>query len=517
MDRLAPASLDWALRHIARFGDTDLLPVPLELQAVQHAWTWLRDELAAVDLTHYSVHAVQRVLVPKPRGGFRVVTQLDPIDALVYTAMVYEVAEALERVRVPADRNIACSYRVELDVNGAFFRPDNGWPAFHAHSRALAVASPTGRIVVADISDFYNQIYHHRLENALDVPGVSEARRRALPSFISQLTATQSRGIPVGPYASIVLAEACLNDVDGYLLRKGAPFTRYVDDFRIFCDSSRSAVRALHDLTDYLNTSQRLSLEPGKTRIRDVQSFLKFELRDPEEEEEASKKVTLESTLAELAIAAGYGITTQDVQLDAGKLNEVTRRNLRELFRDCVTTKPLHLGLARHLLRRAAQIRTSAILPLVMANLDVLAPVLRDTVLYLKVAIPRKKATEYGAEVLRHLSASTFADIPFVRLWLLELVRLRPDLVSAPDALKAAEESQTLVGARMLALLAREYRQADWVRAQKETWRNNRDWDRRAILCAAAVLPSDERRHWLELVQQTSSGLDRAVAQWAAG
>jgi hypothetical protein len=518
MDKLSPGSLDWALKHVSRFGDTDLLPVPIEYDAIAHSWGWLRDELAALDLAEYHVGPAQRYLVPKPDGGFRVVTQLDPIDALVYTAMIYEIADAIEKARVPTNRNIACSYRVSLDPGGAFFGADNGWPAYHARSSELARKSTVRAVLVADISDFYTQIYHHRLENALDDAGASLERRQSIAGFLSQLTATQSRGIPVGPYASILLAETCLNDVDVFLLRKGYPHTRYVDDFRIFCRNRRMAVQVLHDLTEYLYTSQRLSLVPGKTRIRAIPAFLKYELRDPGEEEEAGRQAILENTLQELAAAAGsgYGGEMQEVELDNDMINQATRENLKDLFAECVTKRPLHLGLARHLLRRATQLRTNALLSTAMDNLEVLAPVLRDLVRYLRTAIPKHSQGQYGPILLDHMQKSDFGDVPYIHLWFLELIRLRPDLTSSDTALAAAEKSEALVGLRMTALLAREYGQGDWIRSQKETWRNHRDWDRRAILAAATVLPQDERKHWLGMIQGTSSGLDRAVAQWTA-
>jgi hypothetical protein len=521
VDNLTPASLDWALKHISKFGDTDLLPVPFEYEAVAHSWPWLRDEIIAIDLAEYRVGPAQRYLIPKPGSGFRVVTQLDPIDALVYTAMVYEIADAIEKARVPASRNIACSYRVSLDGTGAFFRADNGWPAYHSQSKKLASNQEVESVLIADISDFYNQVYHHPLENALDVAGVSLERRQNIVGFLSQLTATQSRGIPVGPYASILLAETCLNDVDGFLLRKGYPHTRYVDDFRIFCRTRRRAVLILHDLTEYLHTSQRLSLVPGKTRIRSKARFLKYELRDPAEEEQAGQESVLTKTLSEMSAAGTpeYSGEIEELEVNEEILNEATRENLKELFKGCVADRPLHLGLARHLLRRATQLRTNVLLDTAMSNLPVLSPVLRDLIRYLRVAIPKKstnKSESYGARILEHLQSSEYGDIPYLHLWFLELLRLRPDLASSDKALRAAETAESLLGLRMTALLARVYRQRDWIRSHKETWRNHRDWDRRAILASAAVLPNDERNHWLGMIQGTASGLDRAVAQHIA-
>jgi hypothetical protein len=51
-----------------------------------------------------------------------------------------------------------------------------------------------------------------------------------------------------------LLAEALLTDVDNFLLRLGVPFTRFVDDCRIFCRTKREAVKVHHDLVEYLYT-----------------------------------------------------------------------------------------------------------------------------------------------------------------------------------------------------------------------------------------------------------------------
>ena len=85
MDLLTSTSLDWSLQHIRRYGDTDVLPVPFEFDAIAGAWDWLREELALRDLEKYSLGPFRRFLVPKPSGGFRFATQLDPLDSIVYT------------------------------------------------------------------------------------------------------------------------------------------------------------------------------------------------------------------------------------------------------------------------------------------------------------------------------------------------------------------------------------------------------------------------------------------------
>ena len=54
-----------------------------------------------------------------------------------------------------------------------------------------------------------------------------------------------------------------------------------------------------------------------------------------------------------------------------------------------------------------------------------------------------------------------------------------------------------------------------WVRDHKASIYNLGGWSRRAVLNAARVLPSDERKHWLKLIIRNSQVLlDRWVAKW---
>jgi hypothetical protein len=516
MDTLSPAALDWALTHINRFGDTDILPVPFEFEAIAHAWTVLRTSLAACDLGALKLRPPRRYLVPKPGGGFRVAVQLDPLDALSYTALVYEMAPALEQSRMPSAERIACSYRIQLDPNGSFFPPSNGWNDFHQRSSELATSGKFSHVLLADIADFYNQIYHHRVQNALETATISKARAQNTERFLSRLTAKQSQGLPVGPFASILLAEMCLNDVDTFLLRKRASHVRYVDDFRIFCASRREAVMVHHDLAEYLYTAHRLSLESSKTKIMHVDRFTREELRDPEEEEQRKKVNRLNEMMDEVFQNLGPYEDISDVVDEQELSSEATRDALLELFVECVDRPPLHLGLARHLLRRGTAMHTAILHSMVFKNLQTLCPALRDVTRYLSKTLSGKSLHARGKEVVKFLEESDVSILPFVRLWMLDLIEQKPGLLPPTKALEIAEASTSSLGIRSYALLARKYRILDWVREQKETWRNHGDWDRRAIIWSSSVLPADERRHWLDLVQETDDPLDRAVAQLAA-
>ena len=89
---LQEESLDWALAQALRYGDTDLFPKPFEYEAIQHDWDNVRDYLMSEDVMRWNVRPHRSVLSPKAKFGFRIVTQLDPLDFLVFAATVREIA-----------------------------------------------------------------------------------------------------------------------------------------------------------------------------------------------------------------------------------------------------------------------------------------------------------------------------------------------------------------------------------------------------------------------------------------
>jgi hypothetical protein len=514
-DLFQSESLSWALTHVQRFGDTDIFPIPFEYEAIAHNWNSIGPYLQTIDFGKHNIFADRRVMVVKPGGGFRAAMQLDPRDQLLYTAAVYESAELVEKARIPVDQKVACSYRVQLAADGAFFPPDNGWGVFHSQSKQLAEGAKFSHVLLADISDFYNQLGQHRIQNALEMAGVSADRSKNIERFLNQLTAKQSQGLPVGPFASIVLAEACLIDVDNFLRRLNVPHTRYVDDFHIFCTSRKQAIEVRHSLAEYLFEVHRLSLESSKNVIQFVHKFLANELSDPEEQEKSAKVEKLTELLNAIAEQHGGYWSDDEVQEEEEELlGQAEQDSFIELFEQCVTRPPLQLGLARHLLRKALRSRTVVLNNLVFRHLESLAPVMRDVVRYLAITIPKKQAGMRGSELLEFSSTSDVGNLPFVRIWLLDLLARRPDLCEPARALDYAEGTPKSFGVRHTALIAAAHNQIDWVRARKETWRNHEPWSRRALIWSASILPSGERRPFLSMVAEQGDPLDVAVAKY---
>src|SRR5207249_11340111 len=147
----------------------------------------------------------------------------------------------------------------------------------------------------------------------LEMAGVPLERADALERLLSNWASLQSRGLPVGPLASVPLAEACLNDVDHYLLGKNWQHTRYVDDFRIFCRSRSEANEALHALTEYLFTAHRLALTSAKTHVAPANEFETQWLENPVFLERTRQSNKVADLLAEVHALTGYILTEDDL------------------------------------------------------------------------------------------------------------------------------------------------------------------------------------------------------------
>lgn len=515
-DYLSEKSIDWALSRINSYGDTDIFPVPFEYEVIKHDWPNIKSYLCRVDLTTYQTKAFIRCLVPKPAGGYRAAIQLDPIDTVLYSAMAYECAEAVEQARAP--KNIACSYRVKLEPKGQLFEPVNSWNDYYqASSRELAASGKFNYVVLADISDFYNQIYHHRLTNNLQSAGVSEARTNSIERYLFNLTSRHhSRGVPVGQFASILLSEACLIDIDEALRRSGYIHTRFVDDFRIFCKNRSEAYSALHFLSEYLYTAHRLTFQGSKVWILSMEEFKQRELEDPEQLENQTKTGRVNTMLVNLLKETGYPHSEEDIE--SNELVKITYETLCDVLNIAVSSNPLPLGISRYVLRRGRTLGGAALQPFVLNNLEKLAPVFRDVILYLIRSVRPKNASYVGDMLFNFITSSDIAFLPYLQVWSLDAFVTKKELVSPDRAWKFVNSIQTRYGSRYRALMAREFEFYAWVRSNKENWNSNSPWESRAILWSGKALSRDERHHWLaDIASNHEDVLTKAVAKAVLG
>ena len=279
------SSIKAAVKNIATYGDTDIFPFSFE-QHIFHDRPDLIQKALEVIHANFEAQLAQNApdnintLAPVGYTGYRWASQLDPLWNAYYLSLVIEMGPDIEAARIPVSEETIFSYRfVKPTEDGGIFNADVNWRAFMAKSQEFASQKTDEGdavypyVLVCDISDFYSRIYHHRIENALIWLKAKSETVKRIVDILQVFSGTVSYGLPVGGPASRLLAELALNTVDKLLRGEGIRFCRFVDDYRIFCDSKEEAYQRLIFLSEKL-FNEGLSLQKNKTRILTSKEFL---------------------------------------------------------------------------------------------------------------------------------------------------------------------------------------------------------------------------------------------------
>jgi Reverse transcriptase (RNA-dependent DNA polymerase) len=250
MTILTDPDLDFARQHLNRFADSDFFPPLFEYDAIWTHWDEFKTEAKKANISKLVFPTPLQLPAPKPNNTFRIVHQLDPLSCIAYTALAHSICNDLEAKRPDKQLKISCSYRTIPD-SGSFFSDGTGYQEYLEQTRHLC--DRYKYILSTDISDFYNQIYSHRVRNSISGLGPSwEDIAKDVESIVHSLNSGASKGIPTGPNASTIFSEAILLDVDSLLLNKGVTFCRFVDDVRMFSDDQQDLKKTIESLSEYL-------------------------------------------------------------------------------------------------------------------------------------------------------------------------------------------------------------------------------------------------------------------------
>jgi len=406
MTTLSRDSVEWSVDHLARHLDTDIFPKAFEFQAMSHSKQEVVDCLGKKDICQWTTRPLRKCLTPKHRYGFRVATQLDPLDMVFYTALIFEIGEELERSRIPAGDRISFSSRFKVEADFHLFDKTVGYPEFQAHSRELAGRYPY--IVLTDIADFYPRLYLHRLENALDAKLPAHATHaKATARLLKSWNQHVSYGIPVGNNPSRLLAELAIDDVDRALLSEGIVFARY----RIFCRSTQEAYQGLARLANLLYEMHGLTLQAEKTQIMLTERFLKEILESERRKELKALAESFRAILEGLGIDDPYQIV-EYAELPPEVKKTVDAMNLCGLLTEEIKQEEPDLALVKMLTNRIGWLKVADPVWEVLHNLDKLHPAIAEIVrclARLKGGIPKDERAKIGAFLLEKLEGSVIS------------------------------------------------------------------------------------------------------------
>jgi hypothetical protein len=272
------AAVERSLTAILADGIDPNFPTPFELDRLKDDIR-LRREVA--DLTiEYMVHPAKRseatvslhlMSMPKTNMfGYRYFTQIDVLGALRYLATAILISNRIEAAKKPDTEQRVFSFRFLRD-GPAIFDYNCHYGAFLERTLEKLDARGKTFLVSADIANFYPSIDDARFIRGLGAHGVEPWLAETLEDILSQWKPGWRRGFPVAPFASNLLAEAALANVDEKLANDAIDFVRYIDDYRLFAHDLAAARSAVGRLVEHLQV-ENLTLNQAKTSVEDVTS-----------------------------------------------------------------------------------------------------------------------------------------------------------------------------------------------------------------------------------------------------
>jgi hypothetical protein len=508
---LTEDELQNAFEALEHHGYSGLVPFPPEWQTVKENWAEIKQQIATFDLDDYVPTSPMLLFAPKTRATVRPVYLLHPIDLIIYSALTLIIKDDLESERIPVRSRRVFSYRASGEPN-RFYGPKPSFTDFRKESRRKAERANTNFVAVADIADFFPRIYQHRLENVIQAsaksPRAREVARVLVRKLIGNIFGKNSYGIPIGPFASRVLAEAVLIDIDAALLSYGADFVRWVDDYTKFCKSEIDAQRLLFRLAERLFSNHGLTLSAMKTKILSKEDFQNRFLRDTENEVEDELGM-----LEEIADRIDP-YSEERIELTQEEIDELEHLNFREAIQGALADRALVdyerlTVILRHpsLLERLSHERRSEIADVLLGNIAHLYPIAEE------VSRVFQTFSDGPPGVRKRISKGLFKSVKSFRgnwppdyhmIWVLSVFGASPKWGGAVQFLRIFQTHPSDVVRRFAVLALHANGARSEAMALKDDYANSSPLTRLAILLASRRLGNDERQHWRRTLQLTS-------------
>jgi hypothetical protein len=512
---VSTGALDWALKHVEAFGDTVFLPRAFEYEAIRSNWNDVRTWLTSQDLREWKARPFRRFLARKSAYSFRFVTQLDPLEYLLFSALVYEIGPQLEALRSPASDNTVFSWRFDPKPNGQMYSAAYRWDDFNSRCLSLAQSAKCRWVVVADIADFFPHIYLHPVENALDSATGRSPSAYCLLRMISNWNAFVSYGLPVGLAGSRIIAEATIDDVDKALAGTGRQYCRYSDDIRIFCTSEADATLSLEHLASHLFNVHGLTLQPMKTLVLKKSAYIKRFTMSGERAEIES----LGTKLQELLEAAGWE-DEYEREIDFEGLpeetqEEVRKLNLMEILKEQIAAERIDPIVTSFVLHRMKQLGLSEAGTIVLDRMDKLFSVIDSVVRYLESLRDINPASRrrIGKRVLQSLNKG--ATSSYERMCLLSLFTKGVEFDNEDEFEKLHDKWQDNATRREVMFALGRAKKAYWFQARRQGLNELDAWSRRAFIAGYSCVADVARKPYYRSLRGGTDILEKSVINWA--
>ena len=488
--RLSISALEKTIKHLCKYGDTDVFPHLREL-------TFLRDESAAIveelrhlDLDTYNPGGAIEALAPKSRYGFRITHQLGAVDTVLLLAAVVEIGKFIE-VRRPSSTGIeAFSYRFDGDAEESLFLANHTYKDWlHAQQNRVQGSLKIKEVVATDISDFYARINFHRLENLLDEAAPDHGAARYIKKSIKVIRVKQSFGLPVGGTAARLLAELSLSDTDKALMDHGISATRFVDDFRIFLSAEENPYDVLSFLAQQLSINEGLALNAAKTGVFSRSDFLR-------------KIKGITGDIADQAEGEALESLTADIYFDDTPATEdieaLKALNLLGFLQEEIGKESYDIGRIKVIFRALKIAKPFESVEYIVANFSELVVFAKEITLLMQALEEDVPGCfdELTENVISAILEPPASSVQLIRTWLLELFA-RGVIPITPLQFKKIESLSSVLDKRQLHIIRSRTDNKHFFRLNKANVGQMPSFEQPTFISGAVCLPKDEYENWL--------------------
>jgi retron-type reverse transcriptase len=490
---LQAASIDWSLDFVARHSDGDLFPKMPEIEALLARRGEFIPLLEGKPLGSFLPGACRRFIVPKDQISYRQATQLDPQDSIILTAIVHQFGCGIESRRLPS--NTVFSYRFNPTPNDGLYGNASAWNDFWTKAHTLGTQNT--HILYCDIADFYNQIYHHTVENQLIASGFPNQATKWIISLLESTTAGVSRGVPIGPHAAHLIAESTMIPIDNSLQSVGMNFIRYADDIIVFCNSDKEARSALAQVAAILDKQQRLMLQRHKTKFYAPAEFRALCSEMIQDRPINPNEAGLLALIRKYSGGNPYLTITYN-QISDEDWQSISESTIRGIIQEYLSKTDVDFIRLRWFYRRLSQIGHPGAINVTLENVEKLGPCFANICFYLASvqSIDEADWKQIGSSLLDLLDEEDVRQNEYFRLLILSLFSRNAYINHFAALTKLFQAADPFVR-REIFLAAKVNGAFDWVREYKESFQMMDPWQKIAYLYCVSGLPPDDKKYFI--------------------
>lgn len=510
-----------AVKNIIDFGDTDIFPFPIDSHIFYDQIDDVVNILIEIHtnfddyLSKYPPETINS-LVPINYTGFRWATQFDPYWNVYMLGLLLSISTEIENERIPVKSKTIYSHRIEINPkDSGIYKKNIGYQQFI--ERSLSIAKTNKYFGKCDISDFYQRVGHHNIENALKQLDIDPIIPGRIIKILSIFSNTRSSGLPIGGPAARIISELILNSTDKLLKYKGIKFCRFADDYHIFAKTENDVYFAIFFLSEKLVINDGLSLQKSKTRISTCSSFISENaLGEPNGSEES-----LTRSLFRFHVRFNPYSEEPEKEYEKNR-KKLTEINLLGLLKKELEKSSIDVSLGRKLIQAVRYLgkhQKEMALTSMLNNAELLYPVF-SSVMILAYQIHDDLTSD--AQDKAHLNIRKLIDnkshvvLSDVVLSFMVRVLGKKNTPENEELLANLFDSHTSpLVRRDIILIMGKWKVFHWLVDLKNNFRRLSDFERRSFIIASYSL-KDAGSHWRQSLKKEFSPFETITVTWAA-